>query len=324
MATVAPVLEPVESWESLPAAVQSRESPPLLNERRIAVGILALYLISGVYLIPADRQAVVTRFGRIAEPRVLPGIHYALPWPVDRVHQLKVLETRRAVVGGETVDETLGRTQPFQMQFLTGDQNIVRMRAIAQYHVRSAADFLFHAENVDTIVRAAVEAELARDTAWRGVDALLTTDKGQVQEAARSRAQSLLDAYGAGASVSSVNIESAGPPPETAEAFRDVAGARADAARIVNEAEGYAHDLIPRARGDAAQMLAAAEAYRARKINEAQGDASRFGKLSEEYRKARDVTSQRLYVETMEQIMPRIKKLILDRDVDLSILRRPE
>jgi membrane protease subunit HflK len=174
------------------------------------------------------------------------------------------------------------------------------------------------------LVRGAVETELAREMAWRGVDALLTTDKAQVQQAARSFAQGLLNSYGVGVNVSSVNIESMGPPAEAAAAFRDVAGARADAARTVNEAQGYAHDLIPRARGGATQMHEAAEAYRARKINEAQGDASRFRKLSEEYQKAREVTSQRLYVETMEQILPRMKKLILSRDVDLSILRRPE
>jgi membrane protease subunit HflK len=322
--TVVETLSAIESLESSPERIESRQSPPVLSGKRIAFGLAVVYLLTGVYLIPADHQAVVTRFGRVAEPRVLPGIHYALPWPVDRVYKLKVLEARRTVVGGEPADQTLGRIQPFQMQFLTGDQNVVQMRVIAQYHVASPADFLFHAEDVEVLVRGAVETELTRETASRGVDALLTTDKAQVQQAAQSRAQILVNSYGVGVSISSVNIESAGPPPEVAEAFRDVAGARADAARIVNEAQGYAHDLIPRARGDATQMNEAAEAYRARKINEAHGDAGRFRKLSEEYHKATEVTSQRLYVETLEQILPRIKKLILGRDVDLSILRRPE
>jgi modulator of FtsH protease HflK len=228
------------------------------------------------------------------------------------------------VIGGDAADQTLGRSQPFEMQFLSGDQNVMQMRVIAQYHVTSPADFLFHAQDVEAVVRAAVEAELTRETAARGIDALLTTDKAQVQRAAQSYAQTVLDSYGVGVNVSSVNVESAGPPPEVADAFRDVSGARADAARIVNEAEGYAHDLIPRARGSATQMREAAEAYRTRKINEAQGDAGRFRKLTDEYEKARDVTSERLYVETMEQVLPRIKKLILARDVDLDILRRPE
>jgi len=325
--TVGSTLEPVESVDRPVEPIGRRETPPAsrsLTGRTVATVLFAFYLLSGLYIIPADQQAVVTRFGRVTDRRALPGIHYALPWPFGRVYRLRVLETRRAVIGGEAADQTLGRSQPFQMQFLTGDQNVVQMRVVAQYHIASPPDFLFHAQDVETLVRDAVEAQLTRETAGRGVDALLSTDKAQVQQAAQSSAQTLLDSYGLGVNVSSVNIESADPPPEVADAFRDVSGARADAARIVNEAQGYAHDVIPRARGNATQMHEAAAAYRARKINEAEGDAGRFRKLSDEYEKARGVTSQRMYVETMELVLPRIKKLILDRDVDLSILRRPE
>lgn len=309
---------PVETTAELP--------PPRarFTRRRLLLGIALLYLASGVYLVPPDRQAVVVRFGRVVDARVPPGIHYHLPYPIERIYRLKVLETRRAIVGGEAADATLGRTQPFQAQFLTGDQNIIQMRVVAQYNVSSPADFLFRAENIETLVRDAVETEMARETARRGVDALLTTDKVQVQEAARERAQALLDSYRAGVQLSSVNIETIAPPAEVAEAFRDVAGARADAARIVNEAQGYSNDVVPRARGAAQQMHEAAEAYRARKVNEARGDAERFTKLVEEYRKAREVTSERLYIEAMEQVLPRIKKLIVEKDVDLSIVRKPE
>lgn len=292
--------------------------------RRVLAAIVLLYVASGIYLVPPDRQAVLTRFGQVVDARVLPGLHYHLPYPVERIYRLKVRETRRAVVGGEAADETLGRAQPFQTQFLTGDQNVIQMRVVAQYNISSPPDFLFRAENVETLVRNAVETQLARETARRGVDALLTTDKIAVQEAARESAQTLLDGYRAGIHLASVNIETIAPPAEVAEAFRDVAGARADAARIINEAQGYANDLIPRARGAAQQLQEAAEAYRTRKVNEASGDAERFTKLAGEYHKAREVTSERLYVEAMEQILPRLKKLIVERDVDLSIVRRPE
>jgi len=281
--TVGSTLEPVESVDRPVEPIGRRETPPAsrsLTGRTVATVLFAFYLLSGLYIIPADQQAVVTRFGRVTDRRALPGIHYALPWPFGRVYRLRVLETRRAVIGGEAADQTLGRSQPFQMQFLTGDQNVVQMRVVAQYHIASPPDFLFHAQDVETLVRDAVEAQLTRETAGRGVDALLTTDKAQVQQAAQSSAQTLLDGYGL--------------------------------------------DVIPRARGNATQMHEAAAAYRARKINEAEGDAGRFRKLSDEYEKARGVTSQRMYVETMELVLPRIKKLILDRDVDLSILRRPE
>jgi len=307
-------------------AVEPAEArPPRRHTLRRLLAVAALlYLAGGIYLVPPDRQAVVTRFGRVVNPSVGPGIHYHLPYPVERIYRLKVHEMRRAVVGGEPADETLGRTQPFQVQFLTGDQNIIQMRAVAQYSVSSATDFLFRAANIEVLVRDAVETELARETARRTVDSLLTTDKVQVQEAVRERAQALLDRYQAGVRLASVNIETVAPPAEVAEAFRDVAGARADSARIVNEAQGYANDVVPRARGAAQQMLEAAEAYRARKTNEARGDADRFSKLAEEYRKAREVTAERLYVEAMEQILPRLRKFIVEKEIDLSILRRPE
>jgi membrane protease subunit HflK len=135
----------------------------------------------------------------------------------------------------------------------------------------------------------------------------------------------VLDGYNVGVSIYTVNIDRTAPPDETKEAFADVAGARADAAKIVNQAEGYANDVVPRARGEAQQLLEAAEAYKQRKINEAQGDASRFTQLAQEYDKAAAVTSHRLYLEAMEQILPKIKKTIIDRqgnNVDMTIIRR--
>jgi modulator of FtsH protease HflK len=123
-----------------------------------------------------------------------------------------------------------------------------------------------------------------------------------------------------------VNIESVAPPPEAADAFRDVASARADAARIIDEARGYANDLMPRARGEARQLLESAEAWRESKVNEATGDASRFNAIEAEYAKAAKVTGERYYLETLEQILPRIRKLVIDprANLDLSIIRKGE
>lgn len=288
------------------------------------IGLALAYAASGTYLVPPDRQAVVTRFGRVVNARVFPGVHYHWPYPVERFYRLKVREAKRAMVGGEAADETLGVMRPLRSQFLTSDQNIIQMRAIAQYNVNSPADYLFRAENIEALVRDAVETELARETAHRSVDAMLTTERVVVQEAVRERAQVLLDAYGAGVMLMSVNIESVAPPGEVAEAFRDVSGARADAARIVNEAQGYANALLPRARGQAQQLLESAEGYRVSKVNDAQGEGTRFTKLAAEYGKAREVTSERLYLEVMEQILPRVKKLVVEKDLDLSILRKLE
>ena len=272
----------------------------------------------------ADQQAVVTRFGQVIEPRVFPGIHIALPWPIDRVNKLKVRQLQRLVVGGDLPDGVLGRTQPLASQFLTGDQNIINLRAVVQYSVDKPADYLFHTQDVAKSVAAAVETELARRIGRRTVDAVLTTDKIAIQEEARAAAQKLIDAYGAGVRVASINIESMTPPPEAAEAFRDVASARADAARIYNEALGYANDEIPKARGEAQQMTESAAAYKETKIDEAAGDAARFNLVSDEYARASAVNGRRLYLETLEQVLPRIKKLIVDKNAnfDLTIIRK--
>ncbi len=296
----------------------------LREGKRIAGGIVLLWLLTSVYIVPADQQAVETRFGRVIDTRVLPGIHLSLPWPVDVVHRLKVQQLQRLVVGGEIQDGVLGRSQPLASQFLTGDQNILHMRVVVQYSVSVPVDYLFQPRDVAATAGAAVEAELSRLVAQRDVDAVLTTEKIAVQEQVRAAAQKILNDYRTGVLLASVNIEAATPPPEAADAFRDVASARADSARIVNESQGYSNDVIPKARGAAEQMLEEAQGYKQRKINEALGDAARFDQVSVEYARAAQVNGRRLYVETMEQLLPRMKKLIVDKNgnLDLTIIRK--
>lgn len=297
-----------------------------VTRQRILYSLAGLWLLSSVFLVAADQQAVVTRFGRVTEPRVMPGIHMALPWPIDRVTKLKVQQLQRLVVGGDLPDSVLGRSQPLASQFLTGDQNIINLRVVVQYSVGVPPDYLYRTQNAAKAVGAAVEAELARRIATRNVDAVLTTEKVAIQEEVRAAAQKRINDYRSGVLLSTVNIESVTPPPEAADAFRDVASARADSVRIVSEAQGYANDLVPRARGEAQQLIETAAGYKQRKINEAAGDASRFSQLETEYSKAAAVTADRLYIETLEQILPRIRKMIVDRNgnLDLTILRKGE
>jgi membrane protease subunit HflK len=315
MSTLLPQVEIVEP----PAPPGPRWTPG-----RIALAVAAVWGLTGIYLVAPDQQAVETLFGRVVTPRVMPGLHYALPWPIQSFAKLKVRQLQRLVVGGEIADSLLGRTPPLASQFLTGDQNIINMRVVVQYSVSVPADYLFQAQSPAQIVGAAVESELARRVAHRGVDAVLTTEKAAIQEEVRAAAQKLLNEYRAGVALSTINIESVTPPAEAAGAFRDVASARADTARIVNDAEGYANDLIPKARGQAQQSLAEAQAYQEKKINEATGDAARFTQFVAEYSKAAQVTGQRLYLETMEQVLPRIKKVMVDENgnLDLTIIRK--
>ena len=299
---------------------------PWWRDRRLPWAAFALWALTGVFLVPTDQQAVVTRFGAVAEPRVLPGVHYALPWPIDSVTRLKVNQLRRIVIGGEAPDLVLGTNRPLASQFLTGDQNIIQMRVVVQYSVSVPADYLFTAVDVARTTGATVEAELARRIARSQVDDVLTTEKLAIQDAVLAAAQRRLNDYRAGVRLSTVNIETVTAPPEAADAFRDVASARADTARIVSQGESYANDLLPRARGEARQMTEASEAYRASRINEAAGDAARFTAVAAEYAKAPEVTGSRLYIETLEQILPKIRKLIVDPagNLDLNIIRKGE
>jgi membrane protease subunit HflK len=304
---------------------RERPSPPppwRWTARHGGLAVAAVWAVSGLYLVAPDQQAVETLFGKVVAPRVMPGLHYALPWPLESVTKLKVRQLQRLVVGGALPDSVLGRTPP--LQFLTGDQNIIHMRIAVQYSVGVPTDYLFQAQNPAQVVGTAVEAEMARRIAHSGVDATLTTEKAAIQDEVRAAAQKLLNEYRTGVLLSTINIENVTPPPEAAEAFRDVASARADTARIVSDAEGYANDLLPKARGAARQMLEESEAYKQKKINEAAGDAARFNQIAAEYDKAAQVTGQRLYLETMEEVLPRIKKLIVDQNgnLDLTIIRR--
>lgn len=305
-------------WDGTPGLPSARRV--LLS--RIAAGVAALWVLSGIYIVPPVQQAVVTRFGAVVERRVYPGIHYALPWPVDRVYRARVNQLQRLVIGGDPADSVLGRTQPLASQFLTGDQNIIHMRVAVQYSVAVPADFLFHSVDPAKTIGAVVESELARRVALRGVDAVLTTERVAIQDEVLGAAQARLNDYRTGVKLSTINIENVAPPPEAADAFRDVASARADTARIIDEAHGYANDLIPRARGEAMQLRESAEAYRQSKIDEASGDAARFTAAAAEYAKAAQVTGTRLYLETMEEVLPKIRKLIMDANgnVDLSII----
>jgi membrane protease subunit HflK len=289
--------------------------------------LAGLYLLSGVYFVAPEQQAVVTRFGKVVQTRVLPGIHWALPFPFESVTKLKALETKRLTVGVELPDQVLGRAAAENVpQYLTGDQNIIQVQMAVQYQIKDPALFLFKAQDVTAVIARAVEAAFAQTITAEHVDNILTIGKIAVQNAAYKQAQQLLDQYSSGVHISAVNIENVTPPAEVADAFRETVSARADRDRISNEAHGYASDLVAKAKGEADKLLSDAEGYRQQRINEAQGDADRFAKLLAESSKARGVTEQRLYLETMEEVLPRIRKVIIDSHgpkslMDLGIIK---
>lgn len=290
--------------------------------------IASLYLLSGLYFVSADQQAVELILGKVQNRKVrsLPGIHWTWPYPIARVEKLKVRETKRLTVGIEAPDQVLGRgVGEVKAQFLTGDQNITNLRLAVQYTIEDPFQYLFAAKDVTSVIARTVEAALSSVVVRHNVDDLLTTEKVAVQQQVQRVSQSLLDSHESGVSITNVSIESIAPPDEVLEAFRDVASAREDKDRIIRQAESYANDVLPRARGEATRLMEEASSYRQRKINEAQGDASRFISLAAEYAKAREVTSARLFLETMEEVLPRLKKIIVESGpggVDLDLIQK--
>ena len=223
MSTVLDPTVTVEPTES-PAAPSGRPvekvRPPTWNRGRLIAAVAAaLWLLTGVYIIGPDQQAVVTRFGEIVERRVLPGIHLTWPYPIAEVHKLKVLQRQRAFIGGAPADQPLGQVEPLASQFLTGDQNLINIRTVVQYSVATPDEYLFRAEDVGQAISAATEAELSRQISLRNVDDVLTTEKVAIQETVRLQAQQLVDQYGLGVVLSTVSIEYIAPPAETAASF---------------------------------------------------------------------------------------------------------
>ena len=199
---------------------------------------------------------------------------------------------------------------------LTGDENIVKLEFIVQYRVRPDAsgtsDFLFNIRDPGGTVRAAAEAAMREVVGRNAIDEVLTEGKAVVQVEAQRVLQQILDHYGSGIEVVTLKLQDVDPPNQVSDAFKDVISAQQDKERLINEAAGYANDVVPRARGEAAQQINQAEGYRESKVRDAAGAAQRFVALYEEYAKAKDVTRQRLYIETMEAILPRMNKIIMD------------
>ncbi len=295
--------------------------------RRRPLVLAALWLLSGLYIVRPDEQAVVRLFGRVVAGRVHPGLHWQPPWPIARADRARVNEARRVSVGFDLADEATGKqTDPRVGQFVTGDQNIVNIQLVIQYCIDDPVQYLTGAQNPDEVIAAAAGAAITREIQGHSVDYVLTEGRAELQETVRKQTTRLLKPYGVGLRLVSSSIKAAFPPSEVSDAFKAVASARGDRDRIIDEARGYRNEVVERACGEAVAMARQAEAESGRFVAEAEGDAERFTKVLGEYAKARDVTRTRLYIETMEQIVPRMNVIVSDssggrRPLDLGMIR---
>src|SRR3989454_3302012 len=293
----------------------------------IVAVVLLLWLGSGFYIVGPSERGVVLLFGKAAE-QTEPGLRYRLPRPIQNHAVVDIAQVRRAEVGFRTVtDATQGRgtkggarTVPQEALMLTGDENIVELQFFVQYRIQDPVKFLFGANDPEGILHTSAEVALRSAVGRNTIDYTMTDGRVEVQEQAKSALQELLGAYQTGLLVSEARLLVVDPPSEVRDAFHDVVRALEDRDRLVKEAEGYREGVVPNARGEAAQMVQQAEGYKAQRVIRAQGDAERFLKILAEYHKAKAVTRDRLYLESVERIMPTMEKFILDSGGQAGVL----
>lgn len=284
--------------------------------------LVVLYLASGIYTVGPDQQGVVRRFGKYV--RTVPsGLRYHLPYPFETVDTPNVTQVKRVEIGFRTVQpgpQPRYAVRPEEALMLTGDENIVNAEMIVQYRIKDARDYLFNVLDPDDAVRDAAEAALRQVIGSQPIDEALTTGKAEIQTDVYNLLQSLLDEYETGLTVVTVQLQDVHPPEAVAQAFKDVASAKEDKVKYINEAHAYYNEIIPEARGQAAEMILEAEAYRERLVARAEGEAARFTSLLNEYKLSPEVTRKRLYLETMESILPGWDKLLVTGE-DSGILK---
>ena len=276
--------------------------------------VLGLWLATGIYVVGPDEVGVIRTFGkatRVAQS----GLNWHIPYPFEVVDTPKVTEVKRIEIGFRNVGKQGYRKYAKESLMLTGDENIVDAEMIVQYKIKDPQAYLFNFVKPAVTVREAAEASLRTTIGKHKIDEALTDGKFIIQEETKDLLQSVLDNYETGIHVVAVQLQAVGPPKQVVAAFKDVASAKEDKNRMINQAEGYRNDVIPKARGEGQAQIANAQGYMEARIKRAEGDATKFAAILKEYRKAKGVTETRLYLETMEQILPQIQKYIVpDKD----------
>ncbi|MDA7575016.1 FtsH protease activity modulator HflK [Candidatus Pelagibacter sp.] len=285
----------------------------------IIIILAFLWLASGLYRVGPDEQGVVLRFGKFVKT-TQPGLHYHIPLPVETVQTPKVTKVNRIDIGFRSERDS-GFSQgggvadvPQESLMLTGDENIVNIDFSVFWVIKDAGKFLFEIQDPEGTVKAAAETAMREVIAKSKIQPVLTEGRAQIEIETQEIIQSILDEYNSGIQITQVQTQKADPPDQVIDAFRDVQAARADMERSKNEAEAYANDVIPRARGEAAKIMQAAEAYKQRVVAASEGEASRFVSIYNEYAKAKQVTKDRMYLETMEKVLADIDKVIIDKN----------
>lgn len=288
----------------------SENIPPFLrdtqNKKPIVLGGIALFfvgwLLSGFYQVNPDEQGIVLRFGKWTETTT-EGWRYHLPYPIEEVLKPKITVTNQINIGFGSLDESL---------MLTGDRNIVDLSFTVQWRIQDPIDYLFNIRNTEKTIKSAAESVMRDTVSQIPIDRTLAEGRSDIELIVQEKLQHLLTDYKSGVMITRISLKKVDPPQQVIEDFLEVERAQSDQGRIVNQAQAYHNEVLPKARGEAAEILASARGYKDALIAKAEGESKRFMALSKEYAKDPKLMKKRLLNETLESIYKKAKKVIVD------------
>jgi len=285
--------------------------------------LIAAWASSGFYKVQPDEQGVELLFGKFVKSTE-PGLHYWFPGPVGDVVTVAVTNIRQINIGAQSEEASRRyasvRRDTDERQMLTADQNVVDADYSVFWRVARAEDYLFNIRDPEATIRRAAESAMREVAGRSSLDQLMTDRKEALQAEVTKRLQELLDYYKAGVEITGVKLLAVDPPKQVIEAFHDVNNARQDLDRQRNEALAYRNDIIPRAKGEAEKVQQEALAYKERQVKDAQGEAERFLSVYATYKAAEGVTKQRLYLETMQDVLGKANKVVIEGDASKGVV----
>jgi len=291
---------------------------PKNSGRYISLGLIVafvLWLASGIYFVQPNQNGVVLTFGKYTRTDEMPGPKWRAPWPIQSVQVVDVTVERRIQIGFNSNDKGFSQNQAGSTHneslMLTGDENIVDINFVVLWRVGNAKDFLYSVRDPEDTIAMVAASTMREIIGQTNIQPALTDARTKIQSDARILMQKLLDEYNAGVTINNVQLQKVDPPAAVVDAFNDVQRARQKKEELRNLAEAYRNDIIPRAKGEAEKMRQAAEAYKQQIVSQATGDASRFNSVYAAYKNSPDVTSERMYLETMEEVIKNTKTFIM-------------
>lgn len=285
----------------------------------VLLGVV-IWLVTGFFRVQPNQQAIQLVFGKPYGKPVEPGLHYNLPGPIGNVVVVNVQDQRRVVIGsrgGQDRSTTYNRgPRPTSTEnlMLTSDENIVDIEFAVLWQIKDVFNYAFDVRNPEENVRAGAEAAMREIIGRSNLQYAQTEGRSRIEQDTKDLLQRILDEYGLGVRVSNIQLLRVDPPQEVIPAFRDVQAARADKEKSINEANTYRNQVLPRAKGEAEAIIQRGEAYKAEVVARASGDAQRFTQVYEQYDKARDITTERLYLDTMEEVLRGVNKVLVDKN----------